>query len=202
MTAKRLWEVGATAALLLALAGAVAGFLYLRTYYTRVNQQLAAVLDKPGYDWDRNATNAMRDLIRKGASVRTRGRVSAATALIAASMVSDADLVKEMLARRAEVDAHDNYGSTALMWAASSGSESVTRTLLAHGADVSARNRGGWTALMWAAVESQAAQVRLLLAAGADVNARSKDGETALSLAEMESHPDVVRLLKQAGAKK
>ena len=131
MSRRRVWEIGATAALVLALAGAAGGFFYLRAHYARVSQELAAVLDGSVYNWERSDMKAIRDLIQKGASIRTGGRESGTTALMGASYAGDADLVKELIARRAEVNARDHYGYTALMLAVRGEGVPIARTLLA-----------------------------------------------------------------------
>ncbi len=106
--------------------------------------------------------------------------------LITACQYSDdADVVRLLIARGANVNAVGEYGRTALMYVASSCAafeinSHLTAMLIAAGANVNAADKYGWTALIYASVYGQGDLVRLLLHAGANVNAVDKYGRTAL----------------------
>ena len=50
----------------------------------------------------------------------------------------DVDAVRELLCRRADVNARDRYGQAGLMLAAHAGHRDVVETLIEHGADLNA----------------------------------------------------------------
>ena len=115
-----------------------------------------------------------------------------------------ADIVKTLLAHRADVNAKDNEGKTALFTAAGKGAAQVVRVLLDVGADVSGKRNDGLTALMNAAMYGATDIVKVLLEKGADVNARTNDKSgnvSALNLASRAQKADIVQLLINAGAR-
>ncbi|KAJ9658996.1 hypothetical protein H2198_003425 [Neophaeococcomyces mojaviensis] len=105
------------------------------------------------------------------------------------------ELVRLLLAHKADINAKSEDGWTALHEAALRGHEAVVRLLLAHKADVNAKAKHGGTALHGAALGGHEAVVRLLLAHKAGVNAKAKHGGTALHGAAGGGHEAVVRLL-------
>jgi WD40 repeat protein/uncharacterized protein YecT (DUF1311 family) len=116
------------------------------------------------------------------------------------SLVGNVEVVRALLAAKADVNVKSNKnGRTALMAASLFGTVEVVRELLAARADVNAKSNDGGTALMEASRYGNVEVVRELLAAKADVNAKNNDGRTALMEAS-KGHDDVVKLLKEAGA--
>jgi serine/threonine-protein kinase len=89
------------------------------------------------------------------------------TWLMAAAKRGQIGLVKDLLARGAEVDEKDREGQTALMKAAAKGHAAVVRLLLAAGAEVGEKDDQGRNALAWAAAAGHPAVVALLEAAQA-----------------------------------
>ncbi len=91
------------------------------------------------------------------------------TALLDAVMRGDVDMVKTLLARRAHVNAKDEYsGRTPLIMAAATGHTEIVKLLLARGADVTQKDMEGWTALRYAAEYDYKEIVSLLMEAGAE----------------------------------
>jgi len=91
------------------------------------------------------------------------------------------EVVKELLDKGADANAHYSNGTTALMCAASSGKIEIVKLLLGRGADVNMKNKEGETALMSAAARKGNADViNLLLDRGADINAKNNSSQTAL----------------------
>ena len=93
MTRKRLWEIGATAALLLTVGAAVCGFLWWRERQKHLNAALASALGGPAaydpqFDHQRNLSR-IRKLIQQGADVHTKS-ADGYTALIWAADSGDA----------------------------------------------------------------------------------------------------------------
>jgi len=133
-------------------------------------------------------------------------------------------LVRDMLAKDANVNATNKWGRTALYGASWEGHTDVVKLLLTHNANVNARNKDGDTPLRWAAWKGHSEIVKILLThgakisdknemlrnaagggllwlvqdmltKGADVNAEDQYGNTPLHWASMKNHADVVRLL-------
>jgi len=114
--------------------------------------------------------------------------------------VSDDDdkeeIVKLLIARKANVNACDERGATplhnAVRWG---GSTTISKLLLDAKADVNARDKNGATPLHEAGAP---AVVKLLLNAKADVNAKDNKGQTPLHRAT--GNIDLVKLFLNAGA--
>ncbi len=86
----------------------------------------------------------VRLLLAAGADPN-RARPDGETPLMSAVWTGSADIVQQLLARKADVNMHENqFHQTALMWAA--GHPDITRLLLDAGADVRAATRS-WETL-------------------------------------------------------
>ena len=132
------------------------------------------------------------------------------------------DVVEQLLAKGANVNARAARGQTALMWAVAQKHPDVVKVLLAHGADVHARSEvwsqvmavpphglleynraiphGGDTALMFAARVGDLASAKLLVAAGANVNDADAWGVSATVLAAHSGYGELVEFLLEKGA--
>jgi ankyrin repeat protein len=102
---KRLWEIGATAALLLAVAVAVGGFFAWRERQRRLDRELVTLLRQPFLE-DGDCAR-MRTLLRQGANVHLRGTGEETVLTVAASM-DHLPLLEEALARGADVNVGNN----------------------------------------------------------------------------------------------
>jgi predicted LPLAT superfamily acyltransferase len=110
--------------------------------------------------------------------------------LIEAARKSDAEKVKALLAKGADVNAKTRYGATALSFASDRGSLEVVKVLIEHGADVNVKDTFYQaTPLVWAISRNHAGIVTLLLDKGA------KDQETALMMAAGDGSDDLVKVL-------
>lgn len=125
---------------------------------------------------------------------------NAPTPLHDAAKMDDAQGVRSLAARGANVNARDRDGGTPLIEAAKAGSVNAAKALLDAGAQVEAKDRFGYTALHWAAYDGQADAARLLVSRGANGNARDRDGRTPLALAAYQGYPDVAKILLDSGA--
>ncbi len=89
------------------------------------------------------------------------------TALARAAFSGNAEVVRRLLTRGADVNARGRKGGTALMMAAHLGHADVVRLLLERGADVKARTQDGKTALQMAEQGGHTAVADALRRAGA-----------------------------------
>ena len=103
------------------------------------------------------------------------------------------DLVKLLIAKGADVNAHANKEAwTPLMNASATGFALVAGTLLDHGAELNALSDAGYSPLAFAAEKKRVDVVRLLLARGAD-------GGNALVAMVRDKQPDAIKLLIESG---
>src|SRR6185503_12422362 len=144
------------------------------------------------------------------------------TPVMVASRSGSTEVVEQLLAKGANVNARAARGQTALMWAVAQNHPDIVKVLLAHGADGHARSavwsqvmavpphglleynraipHGGDTALMFAARVGDLASAKLLVAAGANVNDADAWGISATVLAAHSGFGDVVEFLLDKGA--
>jgi len=105
------------------------------------------------------------------------------TPLMVAAFDSNLSLMKDLIERKANVNAASRFGVTPLMYA--SGLPEV-KLLLEAGASAKDKNLSGRTALHYAAQRGADLEVvRVLIEAGADVNAKDDKGMTALQFATL-----------------
>lgn len=152
------------------------------------------------------------------------------TVLMLAARLGYADMVKLLIARKADVNRRNPFGDTALMaaclkahlgvvkllvengaeinrpgwtplgYAAFGGNPSIVRYLLEKGADKDAIQPNGDTPLMIAVRNDNVSAARELLYANADFEHAGAQGETALEIAKKKGNPSMIKLLEQAGA--
>lgn len=117
--------------------------------------------------------------------------------LLAAARKSDAEKVKALLDRGADVNARSPYGATPLFFACDRGSVEVVQVLLARGADVNAKDKFyGATVLNWALSKGKPEIIKMLVEKGAN------EKEAALSFGVRGGHVEVVKAaLAQGGIK-
>lgn len=172
-------------------------------------------------DGDHNRVGALLDL---GAYVEARNEIGD-TALMQAAMNSDVEMVRLLLQRGANPNAHGVYAVTPILraihdpdkvelllrWGArvderamviaamTSSARTVLELLSKRGGDVNA-SVGGYTVLMAAAYGGDVNTVKWLVEHGADVKARSEAGCTALHGAALSGNPAMVKLLLDRAA--
>jgi ankyrin repeat protein len=129
-----------------------------------------------------------------------RGQAATDSALVAAAKDGDVRAVRELIARRVNVNETARDGSTALLWAVYRSDVDTTRALLTAGAKVDTPNKYGVTPLIQASRTGDTPLIDLLLKAGARPTLAHPDGETALMAASRTGRLDAVRLLIEAGS--
>lgn len=110
-------------------------------------------------------------------------------AMMMAALVGDIDIVKQLIAKDAEVN---KKGWAPLHYAAANGNDDIVKLLLDHDAYIDAGSPNGTTPLMMAARGGHVSTVKLLLDSGADLNVKNQIGLTALDFAKQYKEPDVV----------
>ncbi|CAB3231872.1 unnamed protein product [Arctia plantaginis] len=118
-----------------------------------------------------------------------------------AALWDNLELLQELLASGAAVDARDGSQRSALHAAALAERSGCLAALCASGADLNACSdnaTGGKTALHIAAERGHVENVKTLLAAGASLNVLDSSGNTALALAERNSHRHAAHALREA----
>jgi ankyrin repeat protein len=118
-----------------------------------------------------------------------------------AAMRGEAEQVRTLLRRGADVNAAQGDGMTALHWAASRGDTDMAAMLLYAGANREAATRvGSYTPLLVAARSGRGEMVVELLTAGADARAKTATGVTSLHYAAASGNETSVVALLDHGA--
>lgn len=210
------------------LVGAILlGAAYHQWQQVQLDRRLVEVIRRPDASLvavevllDRGADPNHRELTPPSFSASPQGlrevmdwlrrpeRRNGSTALVEAACRDRADLVRELLARGADVrvTTGEGYGRhpALLHWSENPAphGEEVARLLVEHGADVNGRTPGGATPLMFVVEYHDARVVRFLLSRGADPNARDSRGWTPLryGIGSGNIEPDSVRALLESGA--
>jgi len=130
--------------------------------------------------------DAVKALLAAGADINAKETWGGQTALMWASALSQADMVKFLASKDAILNDHGKINQ----WERKIIQEPRPKDL----------NKGGFTALHYAAREGCAACVQNLLAAGADPDSEDPDRETPLLLALENLHFDTAAVLVKGGA--
>ena len=139
-------------------------------------------------------------LLVLGTLLPIRTAAAADERLAQAAAQADLQLVRQLLAARADVNAADADGTTALHWAVWADHPETVEELLRAGAAATSPNAFGVTPIYTAAERGNAKIIRRLLAAGATANGTDRSGETVLMAAVRSGSVDAVTALVEAGA--
>ena len=120
--------------------------------------------------------------------------------IIDAVKAGDRAAVRQLIGKRADVNAPESDGTTALHWAVRADDRELVAALLKAGAKPAAVNRYGVTPLRLAAINGSPPAVRLLLDAGVNPDSTNAEGETALMTAARAGSVEAVKLLASRGA--
>uniref|UniRef100_A0A7S4UGZ8 JmjC domain-containing protein n=1 Tax=Alexandrium monilatum TaxID=311494 RepID=A0A7S4UGZ8_9DINO len=123
------------------------------------------------------------------------------TALHRAALHGHTQLVKYLLASRAQPDLPDGEGMLPIFLAAFSGHVEVLEHLADFGAGVRARDPNGASILQWASTQGHLEVVKTLVSKlRADVRAQDSLGGGSMSAAATVGHRDIVQYLRDQGA--
>jgi ankyrin repeat protein len=117
-----------------------------------------------------------------------------------AAMKGDKTAIRELLARKVDVNTPQVDGATALHWAVYKTDVEIVEALIGAGAKVDVKNREGVSPLAMASLYGHVAILDALLRAGADAKQRGPADETMLMLAARNGSPDAIKRLIAAGA--
>ena len=120
--------------------------------------------------------------------------------LVQAAAQADVQLVRQLLAGRADVNAADGNGTSPLHWAVWADDPATVDELVRAGASVTAVNAFGVTPIYTAAERGNATIIRRLIASGAKANGTDRSGDTVLMAAVRSGSLDAVTALVEAGA--
>lgn len=125
------------------------------------------------------------------------------TALMCAALNPDLRLLRELIARGADVN-RQQHGLSALLLACRdsvAGRAEAVITLLANGANVRQHDTEGHSALHYAAHTTDPTVAAALLDSGADLEWVNRDGYTPLAVAARAGNEAIVKLLLERGAR-
>ena len=143
-------------------------------------------------------TAALR-LLAKGVDPNAPGP-DGTTAVMWAAANDDLELVRALIAAKANVSQKNQFGTTAIMYAAANDDLELARALIKAGADVKVKNQFGTSALTEAAIIGSGPIINALLKAGADPNTKNPEGETPLMEVARSGKLEAAKLLVEAGA--
>ena len=122
-----------------------------------------------------------------------------AVPLIEAVKKGDIATVRDLIAKKVDVNQSEPDGTTALHWAAHLNDAAATTALIKAGANVKAETRDGASPFSLACYKGNADVIMQLLAAGEDAKA-VLGGEPALMMVARAGNPVAVKALLAAGA--
>lgn len=132
---------------------------------------------------------------------RTDHQYSALHFAVGHTSSNGVEILKLLLASKADVNAKAEYQRTPLHFAAQSGNAVTVKLLIERKADVDAQQRDSKTPLHLAASKGHVEIVKMLIENKADVNAKDLYKNTPLMCAVVAKQKEVETLLRQQGAK-
>ena len=139
-------------------------------------------------------TDVVQLLLDNGADINAKDIKYSTTAIMAASLDGNTNIVKTLVKAGAKED-----NNSRLILATRKGDFAGVRKSLSDGANINTKYTDGITALMVASEMGHEDVVKLLLRKGADVNARDIEGRTSLNSAIKRGNTAIEQLIKEAG---
>ena len=141
--------------------------------------------------------NPIEELRSNNTNVDDKGR----TPLHYASMKGELKLVKDLIAKGANLNVVDHTDGTPLHYASKNGHLEIVKFLLQKGSDVNAKDLlSRSTSLYWSSGNGHLEIVKFLIINNADVNAKNRFGGTPLNKASENGRLPIVKLLIEKGA--
>lgn len=163
--------------------------------FSKSYEFLQAVKDADG----QKVSDALAD--PGGTLVNTHDGSTGETALQIVTARRDISWMKFLLAKGADVNAHDNHSQTPLVVAANLGFAEGADLLISHGAVVDQPSATGETPLITAVHRHDLPMIRLLLAGGADPARTDNSGRSARDYAALLGKENAVSAVLDEGAK-
>src|SRR5678815_2059522 len=120
--------------------------------------------------------------------------------IASAAEKGDLALLRDLIAKKVDVNAPQADGATALHWAVYRNDPAMIETLIRAGAKSSVTNRNGISPLYMASLYGNPAVISLLVKSGADAKQKGPNGETMVMLAARNGNPEAIKVLLAAGA--
>lgn len=117
-----------------------------------------------------------------------------------AVLAGDAERVRFLLEKGAEVNRRDNQGLAPMHVAAKTRHSDMMKLLIAADADVNIEDNDGFTPLLYAIMRNHVPSIEVLAANGADIEKPGKDGHSPLLIALSEGNYFAAEALIEAGA--
>ena len=140
----------------------------------------------------------VKDALRHHANIEARQNYQ--TPLMWAASLGNADVIRFLLEKHANVEVKDQFGQTALIYAAGNVNAEVVRLLLENHANVDVQAADGHTPIIDAAIQGHTEVAKALLAFHPDLELGDRSGWTALYTAINMDHLPVAQLLVDAHA--
>jgi quinoprotein dehydrogenase-associated probable ABC transporter substrate-binding protein len=113
---------------------------------------------------------------------------------------NDAERIKFLIGKGADVNALDSQGSAPIHTAARQRNDALIKLLIANKADANLLDGNGMTPLLYAVMRDHAPSVKVLLDNGADMEKPNSEGYRPLSTAVAENKFEAAKALLDAGA--
>jgi len=131
---------------------------------------------------------SVRRILRRKPELAKRKNEFGITPLHEAAESGNAEMVEQLLANGAEIDAKDKYSHTPLFKAVWFLNMEIVQLLISRGANVHIRDCSDHTLLHWAAFKGDKTMVELLLHLGVENMTPNKEGKTPLEYAMAQGH--------------
>ncbi|KAF3911404.1 Ankyrin-1 [Dactylellina cionopaga] len=146
-----------------------------------------------------NQPSILRILLSQGASTSSRESKNGFSPLHKAAERGNIDIIKDLLAHCADIEALTDAGSTPLLVAVKFGHKEVIELLISRGADMDCCNHTGQTAAHIAADKGHKEILKLLYEKGSCIDEFNGSWRTPLYLAVKAGNESIVRYLLDQG---
>ena len=149
---------------------------------------------------EKDRSECLELLIRKGADINSKIEHSRETALMLAVRNGNAECLKLLIKEGANINANNKSSESPSMIAIANKKLEALKILIESEAEIESRNLLGMSLLMLSVSQNNIEMTNYLLNQGAKVNARDASQYTALMHAAEEDNIELVKILLNAGA--